>query len=148
LVFPPAKTLLLLLIREVLTLDEQTQKILAGILEYAEAGQHIEFRFLESWHEYNTMKQKRKLAKRLVNNLRYTHRLLFKKYCQEISEHTTQITKLLVCNTIKNAAEFYLKEFDTITEMIEEYECYLLSGNFLDFIFYGERPEHKMKDYR
>lgn len=129
-------------------MDEQTQKILAGILDYAEAGQHLEFRLLESWHEYNTMKQKRKLAKQLINNLCYTHKLLFKKYCQEIPEHTTQVTKLLICNTMKTAAEFYLKERDIMSEMIEEYECYLLSGNFLDFLFYSKRPEHKMKDYR
>jgi hypothetical protein len=137
-----------LLIREVLTLDEQTQKILAGILDYANAGQHIEFRLLDSWQVYRSIQQKRKIAKRLVKNLRFTHKLLFKKYCAEIPEHTTQLTKLLVCNTIKNAADFYTEELKTLTDMAEEYECYLLSGNFLDFIFYGERPEHKMKDYR
>lgn len=94
------------------------------------------------------MQQKRKLTKQLINNLRYTHRLLFKKYCAAIPEHTTQINVLLVCNTIDTAIDFYKEELKIMTDMTDEYECYLLSGNFLDFVFYGGRPDHKMKDYR
>jgi hypothetical protein len=138
----------ILIVRKYISLDEQTQTILTNIINHADAGQHVPFRFLKTWREYRTMKGSKKVTKMIIKNLQYTDNLLFTRYCKDNPEHTADFTKLLICRTLRSTLDFYKTELETISDMVDEYECYLLSGNFLDFVLYGTRPDHKLKDYR
>ena len=129
-------------------MDAQTKKIIVDLINHAESGQKVPFRLLRTWREYRITKNDYKRTKVIIKNLYYINNLLFKRYRDGIPEHTAPFTNLLACQTLQGAIDFYKGELKTLSSIIEEYECYLLLGNFLDFIFYGKRPEHKLKDYR
>lgn len=129
-------------------MNTQSQKLLTNIIDYAETGEPITFHFIRTWREYSTIRKSARRTKLLVKSLQASHNKVFKRYCKSIPDRKTSFTQLLVCNTLKSTAAFYLAEYRILQDMIEEFESYLLAGNLLDAILLGYRSENKLWDHR
>ena len=124
------------------------QEILDQIITRAEKDDHTVFELLRNGPEYVIMRDKRKGTKFIIKTLQSNIKRLFKKYCEAIPQQDADITLLIVCSTLRTVCDFYIKDLEIINDMLDEYETYLLSGNFLDFVFFWERPEDKLYDHR
>jgi hypothetical protein len=129
-------------------LNTPSQKLLNEILDYAEAGEHLALSFIKSRPEYISLRKGRKVVKAIIRSLTTSANKLFRDYCKEVSAGKTQLNKLLMFNTLECAIIFYKQELQTLDDMLDEYEAYLMSGNFLDFIFNDQRSENKLWDHR
>lgn len=84
----------------------------------------------------------------LVKSLRESADKVFKRHCKAVTAGNSDVLTMIAYCTVKNVLRFYEEELNTITEMIDEYECYLARGNWLDFVFNLQRPIDKLWDHR
>lgn len=134
--------------KDVLYLNTQSQQLLHEIINYAESGDHRSFTFINNRSEYVTLRKGNRVLKLIIKSLRSSVTKLLKDYCKEVANGDPQFTRLLMVNTLEKAIAFYEQEFSTLSNMLEEYEEYLMSGNFSDFVFNDRRPEDKLWDHR
>lgn len=123
-------------------------EILLQLIEHANTGKHAEFKYIRNWTDY-------RLAKRNVKALQYTTKALqtscdktFNTYCKEVKAGTADVTKLLAYTTLRSTLDFYKQELHIFTNMVYEYEAYLLEGNYLYAFFGAERADNELWDYR
>ena len=120
----------------------------ADLINNARSGKHRQFQFLMSYREYSGAKQVRHALSLLVSSIRQSTTKLFKRYCKTVSAGVSDVNVLLAyCNTCQ-ILEYYGEELKIITDMIVEYECYLVNGNWLDFILGSQRTADKLWDHR
>ena len=126
-----------------------TDKDLISELVYnAESGKHRQFQYLRNYLEYRGARQIRRAYMLLVSSIKQSLTRQFDNYCANVKSGNTDVIKLLAYTTTKKVLSFYEEELDTINNMIIEYECYLASGNLLDFILSLQRPDDKLYDHR
>ena len=119
------------------------------IFKHTESGQRRQFQFLRNWQEYSNTKQIRRTHVLLVSSIRASSKKLFKKYCTAVKTGKTDPVKLLAYCTITKVLQFYEEELKTITDMVYEYEAYLMEGNLVDaWLFNSQRPVDKLWDHR
>lgn len=119
-------------------IDIETIDLINRLIKYADDRKHIEFHFLRCWSEYKYYKNKRKAFKHVCK--------MFRKIIKRYSKRT--YSNANTHERLQQLLDFYTGEFETVTEMIYEYEAYLLSGNYLS-AFAGEvRAEEDMIDFR
>ena len=124
------------------------EDLMSELIYNAKSGNHRQFQFLRSWKEYSRAKQIRRTHKLLVASIGQSATKLFKKYCKQVSEGNADVIKLIAYCTTVDVLRFYEVELKTIEDMIVEYECYLVNGNWLDFILGTQRPVDKLWDHR
>lgn len=128
--------------------DKETQQLIISVLEFARDTKPSEFRLLRTWSEYSTYKRKRSAYKLLVRGLTKTSDRLFKKYCYGICIGEGNINQLLAYQQLQQTLQFYQHEVDVFTDIIYEFEAYLMEGNLLGS-FMGEiRSISDMHDFR
>lgn len=115
---------------------------------HAESGEHVEFKLLTTWREYFLARAQRRSLKIVIKSLRRARTKLLNTYCKEVREGRPHYTKLLVCNVLDNTVAFYTEDLITIEEMLREFELFLFSGNFLDFVILGIRRDSEYWDHR
>lgn len=124
------------------------QEMILKIIEHAETAKLSEFQLITTWVEYRNYKGKRKAFKLLVKGLHKSSDRLFKKYCNAVTAGVSDFTTLLAYQRLIATKEFYEKEIETLTDMIDEYETYLFAGD-LFWAFIGfRRREEDMLDFR
>ena len=84
----------------------------------------------------------------LVASIKKSADKLFTKYCKSVTSGEADVLKLLAYGTIRNVLSFYEEELRIISDMVEEYEFYLASGNWWDILFGMPRPYDKLWDHR
>ena len=129
-------------------MDIDIKELLVNLIDQAETSKNIEFRYIRAWNEYREVCKAYKYKKAVTKLLLASADTIFKKYCKEVSKQHGQFNKLLGYRSLASAAEFYSKDTKVIADMIDEYETYLLAGNFLDFILGTQRSLDKMWDHR
>lgn len=127
---------------------EEDKNLVLDFIETAEMGEHSQFQFIRSREEYKLICAMRRGLKVLVRGLEKSASNLFKQYYSDIVNNNTDVNKLIAYCLCQNTLEFYKEELRIAFDMMEEYECYLLYGSPLDFIFNLYRPEEKLRDYR
>ena len=128
---------------------ELKNDLLLFLMRTTEAGKHRQFRLLENWQEYIKAKQVKRAEAVIVASLQESANKLFKKYCNAIKSGETDVIKLLAYCTTKEVISFYEEETNVISDMIYEYEAYLMEGNFLwAWLFNEQRPADKLWDHR
>ena len=126
-----------------------TQKELLNILlDHADKGEHLKFRFIKTWQEYWTVYSNMRAVRFLVKNLVKSYKNTFKKYCKAIPTGETQFIKLIACNTLRSAIAFYEEEHNILFDMLEEFETYAARGKFLDPLIFGQRLDQDLWDHR
>ena len=127
----------------------KTDKDLMSELVYnAESGNHRQFKYLRNYLEYRRARQVKRALAILVSSIKRSLKRQLKNYCKTITIGETDVIKLLAYSTSVKVLEFYEEELKTVTDMIIEYECYLVNGNLFDFILGSYRPEEKLWDHR
>jgi hypothetical protein len=123
-------------------------EILLQLIEHANAGKHAEFNYIRNWTDYRLAKRNVKALQYTVNALQTSCDRTFNTYCQEVRVGTADVTKLLAYTTLRTTLEFYKQELSIFTNMIYEYEAYLLEGNYVYAFFGAERTDDELWDFR
>lgn len=127
---------------------QTNEDLMSELIYNAESGKHRQFQLLCSWQEYSRAKKVQRGHLLLVSSIKKSAAKLFKRYCADVATGNADVVKLLAyCSTIK-VLRFYEEELTTITDMVDEYETYLICGNWLDFILGSPRPVEKLFDHR
>ena len=114
--------------------------ILECILERAQQGDSIEFKYITSWREFSFRSKQRKATEIVIKTLRAAGKRLFKAYCNEVIAGVSAINKLIAYTQLLEAISFYQADLVTLKKMLDEYDEYLGDwGNFFHSIFGGER---------
>jgi hypothetical protein len=124
------------------------QNLLMELAAFAEAGEHTKFQLLQNWKEYRITRKVRYSLVLLTNSLQSTADKQLKQYCRSVCVGSAEVRELLAYNAVINILKFYLAELDIIEGILEEYEAYLASGNWTDFVFGIQRPLDKRWDHR
>lgn len=126
----------------------ELQEMILKVIEHAETAKLSEFQLITTWAEYRNYKGKRKAFKLLVNGLRKSSNRLFKRYCSAVISGISDFTTLLAYQRLIATKEFYEKEVEILTDMIDEYETYLFSGDLFWAYIGFRRREEDMVDFR
>lgn len=124
------------------------QNILSELAKHTDSGEHTKFQLLQNWKEYSFARKARAALKVLLKTLYRSVDNLFRNYCTDIVSGTADIHKLLAHNYTMTIISFYTEELMIITNMIHEYEAYLMEGHLLDAFFGEQRPAELMWDHR
>jgi hypothetical protein len=128
--------------------DKETQQLIVSILDFARDTKPSEFRLLRTWQDYKLYKNKRTAYKLLVRGLNRTSNRLFKKYCTGVSIGEGNINQLLAYQQLQTTLRFYEHELEVFTDMVYEFEAYLMEGNLV-YAFLGiPRTESELWDHR
>lgn len=118
----------------------ETTDILVSILERAQQGDFIEFKYITSWHEFRFRSKQHTATKIVIKTLKSAGKRLFKAYCDEVIAGVSDINKLIAYTQLLEAINFYQADLVTLKKMVDEYDSYLGDwGNFFNAIFGGER---------
>lgn len=126
----------------------ESQKLLLDIIEYAETENLSTFRLISCWSEYRFYIGKRKSYKVLVKGLKKSSDRIFKNYCARVPAGISNFNSLLAYQRLIKVSDFYKKEVETISAMIDEYETYLSCGNFFWSFLGATRAQIDMHDFR
>lgn len=126
----------------------ELHEIMLTIIDHALTAKSTEFRFLRNWSDYRFYKGQYKTLRLGISALERGANNLYKKYCKGVSEGQSNFNQLLAYQQLQDVIKFYYHELWTITEMIYEYEAYLLSGNYLWAFLGSTRTEEDMRDFR
>ena len=128
---------------------ETNKDLVTELVCRAESAKHMKFHFLRHWTEYTDTKKVRRAHKLLVESIRKSADRLFKQYCKSIITGDSDVINLVAYTTTKNVLSFYEEELLILDNMLEEYEAYLFSGNFIgSWLFFDYRPEDRLWDHR
>ena len=94
------------------------------------------------------MKRVRLTHSLLVTSLKQSISKQLKNYCKAITTGKTDVINLIAYCTTVEVLRFYEEELRILDDMIDEYECYLAHGNWIDFILGMSRPANKLYDHR
>ena len=129
--------------------ENETQQMILKIIEHAQSAKSSEFHFIRNWSEYRYYKGKSRSFRLVVNALTAGSKRLLKRYCRSIVEADGNLTTLLAYKQMLGVIAFYENEVDVLTNMINEYEAYLLTGgNWLFSILGEQRTEEQCYDHR
>ena len=129
-------------------IDDEAKDLVLFFINKAEQGEHKQFQFILTWFEYIRAKQERRALRLLIGSVRKSTKRLFKKYCRAVSVGTADVHQLLAYRKGKIVLKFYEEELNILSDMINEYEYYLASGNWTDFVLGTQRPVDKLWDHR
>jgi len=129
-------------------MNTQSYNILIELIERAKKEPPVSFKLIRTWREYVALRGIRRVTRSVVKSLESSRDNLFKTYCKAVITQSADVTKLLVYNTLSQTLAFYSQNLKTLTDMLDEYEMYLLAGNFTDFLFLTQRPDNKLWDHR
>lgn len=124
------------------------EAFMAELIAKAEQAKHRQFRFITCWEDYKYYKKLRWSHILLVKSLKESANKIFKKHCKTVKAGNSEALTVIAYCTVNRVLNFYEEELDIITEMVDEYECYLVRGNWLDFLFNLRRPLDKLWDHR
>lgn len=124
------------------------QKLLSELYAYAESGKQTKFRLLQNWQEYNTYKHIRRSTEAVVNLMQASAEKQLKDYCAAVRAGSANFYDLLALKSIIKILNCYTREYNTITDMVREYEAYIMEGNLLDAYFGEQRPAEHQFDFR
>lgn len=126
-----------------------TEKELLGILlDRADQGKHVEFKFIRTWREYWIVRGSLRSVEVVVKSLTKSYKTTFKKYCKAVTTGDASFIKLIACSALKSAITFYEEEYNILFDMLEEFETYAAIGKFLDPLLFGQRLEQDLWDHR
>lgn len=130
--------------------NEETQQFIMTIIDHARTAKPYEFRFIRNHPDYRFFVKKRRSFKLLIKGLTKTSKRLFKKYCAGVAMGAGNFNQLLAYQQLLAVIEFYKSELEVFTDMVYEYEAYLLEdGNWFSSAILGmTRPVTELRDYR
>ena len=130
--------------------NEEPKQLILYFIDNAKTAKPSEFHFIRNWKDYRKCVFQRRSFKLLVHALSRTSDRLYKKYLKGVSRGEGNFNQLLAYQQLQLTIKFYQGELDTYTDMVYEYDAYLMeSCNFLDSALFGYvRPTEDLHDFR
>ena len=107
------------------------QEIINELIRQAKDNQHLEFYKLDNLFDYFYYLDQRRALRVTLRVLRNCLNFLFSDYCREVANGTGDFNKLLAYKEFEYIIEYYQQEFNTVNDMLDEYENYMILGGFL-----------------
>lgn len=128
--------------------DKEIKQLIISVLDFARETKPSEFRLLRTWEDYTLYRRRRTAYRLLIQGLTRTSNRLFKKYCKGASLGEGNVNQLLAYQQLQQALRFYEHELEVFTNIISEFNAYLMKGNLLSS-FMGEiRSISDVHDFR
>lgn len=120
------------------------------LMERALSGKHSSFELLGSMAELRIAKSIYKAVKAVAKGFTKTGDRVFEAYLANIAgaNHEMTFEDLITYKKIKQCEAFYIKDAEIIKDAIDEYVCYLHSGNLFKAVLGINRTEEELVDYR
>ena len=83
-----------------------------------------------------------------VNMFNKLVKTTYKTYLKQIDLDQQDIQVLLALKQFEKCRAFYAKEIETLRDMIDEHNEYILSGHILDTLVGNIRPDEDLVDFR
>lgn len=83
-----------------------------------------------------------------VNMFNKLVKTTYKTYLKQIDLDQQDIQVLLALKQFEKCRAFYAKEIETLRDMIDEHNEYILSGHVLDTLVGNIRPDEDLVDFR
>ena len=128
--------------------NNEIQQMLMTIIEYAKSAKLSEFHFIRDWYDYRFCSAKCSSFKLLIKGLRKTSNRLFKKYCLSVASGEGNFNQLLAYQQLQQVIRFYQYELDNYTNMVHEYNAYLMDGHLISAFFGEFRADSDLHDFR
>lgn len=130
--------------------DENALELTKALMERAANGEATEFRLLVSAEDAHNAKTVMKACRSLAKRLYRAADAAIKNYSSEIDVSGCEDIRLLIsAKQVKDCADFYFNEAETLKDMLSEFRCYVRYGHRLRMYLFGcERPEEDMTDWR
>lgn len=128
--------------------EDEIKQFLISIMEHASTAKLPEFHFIRYWSEYQFCRRKRTSLKLLLKTLRRISKRLFKKYHKSVCKDKGNFNQLLAYQQLQVTMQFYQQELQVYTDMIYEYEAYLMEGNFFAAFLGNIRDYADLRDFR
>lgn len=120
--------------------DSESKQLLLDIINKAQEGVHLPFRQIVAWGEFRFVELQAKSTKLVIRTLKASAKNLFKEYCKDVIDGTSEINKLLAYSELCDIIAFYEEELNTLKQMLDEYDEYLGDwGNFINAFLGGRR---------
>lgn len=119
--------------------NTDTKQLLLAILEKAQEGKSLQFQIITSWDDFKYYTHLAKSNKIIIKALKSSANNLFKEYCKDVIAGVSNVDKLLAYVQLRDFIRFYEKDFNTLKQMLDEYDEYLGQGHFWYSFLGGER---------
>lgn len=124
------------------------RSILSELLAATEKNEHSRFELLRNFKDYLAARYVRYSLILLVSDLDRNAEKLFNKYCRLQAKGTDDVSMLLAYNCLNKILVFYKEELRIAEELVNEFNSYMFSGNFISMITGKTRPIEDLHDYR
>ena len=128
--------------------EDEVKQFLISIIEYADTAKLTEFHFIRDWADYRRSKHKCSTLKLLLKTMRRISKRLCKKYCKSVISGNGNFNQLLAYQQLQAVLQFYQQELAVYTDMVYEYEAYLMEGNFMSAFLGDYRAYEDLRDFR
>lgn len=129
-------------------MDNQEQQAILDLIEYAQAGNHLDFKLITFWTEYWKIRKLRKDLRSLIKCLKVSMKRLFNAYCKRVVKGAARVDDLLAYTMIEDLVHFENEELRIVEDMLDEYETYLSKSSFIVALLGFERPYSERYDFR
>ena len=119
--------------------DTESKQLLQDIINKAQEGQALPFRFIRYWNEFRYYQRHVRSTKIIIKTLESSADNLFTEYCSDVTTGSSDLNKLLAYSTLLDIIEFYKQELNTMQLMIQDYDDYLGDGHFWHSFLGGRR---------
>jgi hypothetical protein len=115
-----------------------SQEFFLQLVEHALNDEHTKFEQLRYFDEYLGARSTYRATKKVIKVLAESADELFKKYCKAVHRQHADVNMLIAYKQLRQAITYYKEEQKIVRDTLEDYEYYLLDGNFVKAIFFGE----------
>lgn len=131
-----------------LSTDKTEEQFFGQLVERALNGKQSNFEFIRSWAERYSVKEYQFGVAAVIRVFQELCNATYRSYVTQIKTGTQDIQILLVLKQFRQCLGFYLKEYQIVKDMLEEYSEYLWCWHFLDPLLGTYRREEDLWDHR
>lgn len=121
--------------------ESEVRQVVGKLLDHARTDTQIEFIKILNWREYSFYQEQLESLKVVCRILRRSAKRLFSNYCKAVSIGAADSTKLTAYAQLNEILAFYEKDLSTVSDMIYEYEKYLIDHNRFIWALLGNRRD-------
>lgn len=123
---------------------ELSRKLVQRVL----TDEHDNLPLIKSWNEYIATKTLVKALRKLVQSYSQTASGLLKDYLLQVQTASGDVSYIVSSKTATYCATYYKIEIYNLKDRIDEFEYYMIKGNFFYIIQGNERPQEDLIDWR
>jgi hypothetical protein len=110
-------------------------------MKTANSGNNLKFEYIIHLDEYFMLNKYKKALKKIVQNYNNVAWKLYDKYCGLVSTYSNidlDLDSLLTIKACENCINYYTKDINTLSDMLQEFRSYIFNGHFISTILNNE----------